>query len=76
VLVVEDAVPHWGIIKSMEIGVSRDDCVVNDINTRNIGLKDVDGKLWLKFQLHDPTTPNVKNHGYKVDATINFFSFN
>src|SRR3954465_9683876 len=43
VLVVEKAVPHWGVLKSIELGVYRDGTIANNIATRNIGIQEKDG---------------------------------
>jgi hypothetical protein len=75
VLVVEKTVPHWGILKSIELGVYRDGTIANDIATRNIGIQERDGELILTFQLLDETTNSVQLHSYNFEATINFFSF-
>jgi hypothetical protein len=75
VLVVEKAVPHWGVLKSIELGVYRDGTIANNIATRNIGIQEKDGELILTFQLLDETTDSVQLHAYNFEATLNFFSY-
>ena len=74
VLAAVKSVPYWGLVRSMEIGVYRDNKRAFDISTTNIGISSdpKTGSLLLKFQCHDPGKI-VKDHAYRVEATIEFY---
>jgi hypothetical protein len=74
VLVVEGVISHWVVLKSIELGVYRDGSIANNVATRNVGVSEIDGRLFLTFQLIDEDTTSVALHDYRFEASLEFFS--
>ena len=72
-IVFEGPIPCWGILKSTEVGVFRDGVRADDVGTRTIGVSEVQGSVWLKFQMYDPTVTIVMDHSYMLSAQLHFY---
>jgi hypothetical protein len=73
-LVAEGSISHWGIIRSIEMGIERNGVPVQNISTYSIGISSGRNRLELKLQLWDRYVDSVQNNSYKVTATLNFNS--
>ena len=71
-LKVDVIIPHWGVLRSIEMGTERNGVRVYDINTYSIGIKSDKEGLHLQFQFLDHEVDSVQNHSYKVDGTCSF----
>jgi hypothetical protein len=80
VLTVEDSIPHWGVVRSIEAKVLRDGCVAEDMQVSNIGIteKALDGKnvIDLQFEVQHFGKEDVTQHTYAVVATVEFVGIN
>ena len=72
-IVFEGPIPFWGVLKSTEVAVYRDGARADDVGTRTIGVSDVDGLVWLKFQMFDGTVGTVTDHSYVLEAQLHFY---
>lgn len=71
-LVAEGSISHWGIIRSIEMGIERNEVPVQNISTYSIGISSGRTGPKLKFQLWDCSVDSAQNNSYKVTATLNF----
>jgi hypothetical protein len=71
-LVAERNISHWGIIRSIEMGIERNGASVQDISTYSIGVSAGQNGPNFKLQLWDRCVDDVRNNSYKVTATLNF----
>lgn len=69
-LVIECAIPHWGLVHSIEFGTYRDGGRVYDIGTMTEGYRS-DVKKY-KLQLWDGAVEDIGQHTYRVHASIHF----
>lgn len=71
-LVAEGNISHWGIIRSIEMGIERNGVPVQNISTYSIGISAGQNGPKFKLQLWDRQVDDVRNNSYRVFATINF----
>jgi hypothetical protein len=72
-LVVEKSIAHWGVIRSIEMGIERNGDPVQNISTYSIGVSaGQNGRPIFKLQLWDRYVDDVRNNSYRVFATLNF----
>jgi hypothetical protein len=71
-LVAEGSISHWGIIRSIEMGIERNGVPVQNISTYSIGTSSGRNGSKLKLQLWDRYVDSVQYNSYTVTATLNF----
>ena len=71
VFVGETVIPHWGVMKSIQIGTYRDNQPAFDIHQYDMGVKLSGGEIRLQMQFRDKGR-DVSQHVYRVEGAIQF----